>query len=163
MESIRNCSNLAEIGEVMKQHLKNILLMTVIFCGFIVSLFCINLCVVAFCDLEFDDEILYPMLIITSVCGSIFILGYIGIIVWINIEDHKKYSWRQRDMALKPMFKVLIDMLGKRDAGMFIAICCDLLNECGKGVDTRTLRTLEITLNDCFSSKYDFEKDEVIK
>ena len=103
------------------------------------------------------------MLIVTSVCGGIYMLGYVGIIIWINIEDHKKYSWRQRDMALKPMFKVLIDMLGKRDAGMFIAICCDLLNECVKGVDQRTLRTLEIKLNDYFSCKYDFEKDEVIK
>lgn len=147
----------------MKQHFKNILLLTVICCGFITALFTINLCIVAWGDLSIDDEVFYPMIMVAAICGGIYLLGYIGIIVWINVEEHKRYAWRQINPGLKPMLRVLIDMLGKRDAGMFIAICCDLLTECTKGVDQRTLRTLEIKINDYFVSKYDFDKDEVIK
>jgi len=70
---------------------------------------------------------------------------------------------KQRKTALKPMFKCLEQMLGKDDAGLFLAICLDLLQECCKDVNQRELRTLEIKINDYFSSKFDFEKNEVVE
>lgn len=74
------------------------------------------------------------------------------------MSDYRK----QRKTALKPMFKCLEQMLGKDDAGLFLAICLDLLQDCCKNVNQRQLRTLEIKINDYFSSKYDFESDEVV-
>lgn len=68
----------------------------------------------------------------------------------------------ERKKRLKPMIKALEGMLGQDDAGLFIAICCDLLQECCKGVDGRYIRTLELTINNCFSSKFDFEKGELV-
>ena len=71
-------------------------------------------------------------------------------------------SYRIRAKGIKLMFKYLEQMLGQKDAGLFMAICCDLLQDCCKDVKQRTLRTLEIKINDYFSSKYDFEKEQIV-
>lgn len=65
--------------------------------------------------------------------------------------------------TIKPMIKALEAMLGPQDAGMFLAICCDLLQDCVKGREQLNLRTIEIKINDYFSSKYDFEKEEIVE
>ena len=65
--------------------------------------------------------------------------------------------------TIKPMVKALEAMLGKEDAGMFLAIMCDLLQDCVKGREQLNLRTIEIKINDYFSSKYDFEKEEIVE
>lgn len=64
---------------------------------------------------------------------------------------------------MNKMFNKLEDMLGEYNAGMLIAIMCDLLNEFVKDVEQREMRTIEITLNDYFSAKYDFEKEEIVR
>lgn len=64
---------------------------------------------------------------------------------------------------IKPMVLALKEMTDAETAGMIIAICCDLLQDCVKDVDQRALRTIEIKINDYFSSKYDFEKEEIVK
>lgn len=64
---------------------------------------------------------------------------------------------------VKPMVLALKEMTDIETAGTIIAILCDLLQECVKDVDERTLRTIEIKVNDYFSSKYDFEKEEIVK
>lgn len=61
------------------------------------------------------------------------------------------------------MVEALEAMLGPQDACMFLAVMCDLLQDCVKDVDQRALRTIEIKINDYFSSKYDFEKEEFVK
>lgn len=72
-------------------------------------------------------------------------------------------SHREHAKALKPMIKCLTNMFtNERDAGVFIAIICDLLQACCKGVDQRTLRTLTLTINNYFTAEYDFETDEVV-
>lgn len=72
-------------------------------------------------------------------------------------------SYRNKAKALKPMFKTLEDMFtNERDAGMFLAIICDLLQASCKGVDQRILRTITLTINGYFTAEYDFETDEVV-
>ena len=65
--------------------------------------------------------------------------------------------------TIKPMVEALEAMLGQQDASMFLAICCDLLQDCVKGKEQLNVRTLTITINDYFYSKYDFEKEEFVK
>ena len=72
-------------------------------------------------------------------------------------------SYRTRAKGIKQMFRYLEEMMGQKKAGMFMAICCDLLAECCKDVNHGALRTLEITINDCFLNKYDFEKEQLIE
>lgn len=72
-------------------------------------------------------------------------------------------SFRNKAKHLKPMFKCLENMFtNERDAGVFLAIICDLLQACCKGVEQRELRTLTITINNYFTAEYDFETDEVV-
>ena len=77
------------------------------------------------------------------------------------MEDRDRMYPGQKKI-LKKAFRRLSDMMGAQGAGMFIMICCDLMNKFTKGVDRRELRTLEIKLNDFFSAKYDFEHEQVI-
>ena len=70
---------------------------------------------------------------------------------------------KEQNKAYKAMLKHLDDTLGEQDAGMFIAIVCDLLNKFVDGVEYRELRTMEIVLNNFYSLKYDFDKNEVVE
>lgn len=72
-------------------------------------------------------------------------------------------EYRKWAKDVKPMVDALKAMLGPQDAGMFLAICCDLLQDCVKGREQLNLRTIEIKINDYFSSKYDFEKEEIVE
>lgn len=70
----------------------------------------------------------------------------------------------KRKRLLKKMFKTLIAYLGSDyDAGMMLAILCELFKKFTEGVDSRELRTLELILNDYFSVKYDFVNERVIQ
>jgi hypothetical protein len=79
-----------------------------------------------------------------------------------ELRTSGKRNRKQRKMT-KMMLKRLDAMLGEEFSGLFLAIILDLLNEFVKGVDGRQLRTIEIKLNDFFSAKYDFEKEEMVK
>lgn len=52
-----------------------------------------------------------------------------------------------------------------RDAGLFIAMIADLLDKVisNDRTDMVEMRTIEIKINNFFSVKYDFIKDEVVK
>ena len=65
--------------------------------------------------------------------------------------------------TIKPMVEALEAMLGPQDASMFLAVMCDLLQDCVKDREQLDIRTLTITINDYFSSKYDFEKEEIVE
>lgn len=56
----------------------------------------------------------------------------------------------------------LENIVGDRNAGLLVACLGDLINELTCN-DVCFLRTLEVTLNNFFSIKYDFEKDEVVQ
>lgn len=65
--------------------------------------------------------------------------------------------------GMKTMLKELTKRFkDKRDAGMFLAIILDLLDNLTKDGD-KELRTLKLELNGFFQITYDFEKDEVVK
>lgn len=68
-----------------------------------------------------------------------------------------------RKKAIKKMTKHLEAMLGQDNFGMFLAIICDLLNELLGGETEREMRTIEIILNDFFSTKFDFVEGKLIK
>ena len=50
----------------------------------------------------------------------------------------------------------------ERDAGVFLAIICDLLQASCKGVNQRILRTITVTIKDYFTAEYNFDTDEVV-
>lgn len=68
---------------------------------------------------------------------------------------------RKQNKQVKLMFWHLDQMLGEQDAGLFLAMCLDLLTKCCSGVEERELRTLEIKINDFFSKKIDFRTMKV--
>ena len=61
------------------------------------------------------------------------------------------------------MFEHLKERLGEYNAGLLLAILCDLLDEFTKDVESRELRTIELVLNDFFSAKYDFDKNKMVE
>lgn len=66
---------------------------------------------------------------------------------------------RKQNKILQKMFDKLVAQLGEQNAGMLLAIICDMFDQFVAGVDSREMRTLELTLNDYFSCKYDFENE----
>ena len=74
----------------------------------------------------------------------------------MKVRDNRGKRNRKQNKQIKLMFSHLEDMLGEQDAGIFFALCLDLLVKCCSGVEERELRTLEIKINDFFSEKIDF-------
>ena len=65
--------------------------------------------------------------------------------------------------GMKAMLKELTKRFSnQRDAGMFLAIILDLLDNLTKEGD-KELRTIKLELNGFFQITYDFDKDEVVK
>ena len=62
----------------------------------------------------------------------------------------------------KKIIKALEGMVGKYNSGLLISILCDGLNNFVSGVGARDMRTIEVKINDYFSLKYDFNKEEYV-
>ncbi len=77
------------------------------------------------------------------------------------MKGHVKRT-RKQNKLVKQMQKRLDTMLGENGAGLMLSLLCDLLNKFVDGVDHREMRTLELKLNDYFSVKFDFEKEEIV-
>ena len=60
----------------------------------------------------------------------------------------------------KIIYQQLVGMLSEDNAGLLIAMLCDLLNECLDGREDFYMRNIEITINDFFSKRYDFTGKE---
>ena len=79
-----------------------------------------------------------------------------------QIKNHKKRNKAQKKLV-KDMLYHLDLMFGESNAGLFLAIVCSSLDKMMNNEtpsDRLELRTMEITMNDCYSVKYDFEKEE---
>ena len=80
-------------------------------------------------------------------------------------DYEKEQAMNKKDKKeLNKMFDGLATRMGsEHGAAMMVAILCDLLDEFTKDVEERELRTMELTLNGFFTSKFDFVKMEVIR
>lgn len=63
-----------------------------------------------------------------------------------------------QERKYKKMLKHIDNCLGEQDAGMLIAIICDALDK----MDTRVMRSIKLTINNYFTSGFDFETGEAI-
>lgn len=68
-----------------------------------------------------------------------------------------------KNKAFQQMINYLEQKIGSDEAGAFISILLDSLDNLTKGVESRNIRTMEIIYNDFYSTKFDFEKGEYIK
>ena len=64
--------------------------------------------------------------------------------------------------AYKGCLQELDNMLGEQDAGLLVAIMLKLLKKNLGEKEILNLRTIEIKVNDYFSSKWDFEKGDFV-
>ena len=69
---------------------------------------------------------------------------------------------RKQNKILKEMIKGLDFRLGEQNTGFLISMLIDCLDKLTKEGD-KNMRTLEITINEFFSVKYNFEKEEFEK
>ena len=69
---------------------------------------------------------------------------------------------RKQNKILKELIKGLDRRLGEQNAGFIISMLIDCLDKLTVDGD-KNMRTLEITINDFFSVKYNFEKEEFEK
>lgn len=69
---------------------------------------------------------------------------------------------RKQNKILKEMIKGLDFRLGEQGTGFIISMLIDCLDKLTKDGD-KNMRTLEITINEFFSVKYNFEKEEFEK
>ena len=67
---------------------------------------------------------------------------------------------RKTKVFINKMFDHLIGLLGEDNAGLIIAIMCDLLDKFVEDQLPKEMRALTVTLNDFKSIRYDFEKGE---
>ena len=62
------------------------------------------------------------------------------------------------DKRAKVVYKRLEQMLGEYNAGLLIAILCDLLEDCLGDKDEINMRSIELKINDFFSSRHEFKE-----
>lgn len=78
----------------------------------------------------------------------------------------EKYNKREdKKIKLQMLSAIESHFENPRDAGLFIAMIADLLDKVisNDRTDMIEMRTIEIKINNFFSVKYDFIKDEIIK
>ena len=81
----------------------------------------------------------------------------------INNKGEKKNMKIAKDKNVKRAIEFIEEKVGYEAAGAFIEIIADSLESLTKGVESRTVRTIEIIYNDCFSTKYDFTSGEYVE
>ena len=82
-----------------------------------------------------------------------------------QIKNHYRRNHAQNKM-LKQMIYQFDLMFGQNNTGLFLAIILDCLNKMMKQEtpdEFINLRTIEIKFNDCYSVKYDFEKEGYVE
>lgn len=62
--------------------------------------------------------------------------------------------------AAKKIYRAFEEMLGEYNAGLIVAIICDLLQECCGDRESFNMRSIEIKVNDYFTARHDFDEEE---
>ena len=69
---------------------------------------------------------------------------------------------RQQNKTFKQIIKNLDEMLGEQDSGVLLSLLHNLLINIGEQSNSEriTIRSLELTINDFYSTKFNFESGE---
>lgn len=70
---------------------------------------------------------------------------------------------RQQKKAFKQIIKNLDGMLGEQDSGVLLSLLHNLLIDIGEQSNSEriAIRSLELTINDFYSTKFNFESGEL--
>lgn len=69
----------------------------------------------------------------------------------------------EMNKAYKKILKDLDEMFGEADAGLFLSIILTALKKLIGDKEQQNLRTIEIKVNDYFSVKWDFDKNDFVE